>query len=105
MFISACSDQESWTNNPSQPPPESTVFTEINPAKPDLSVTPAISQVNNLDKWVLWTGETKLRRANIWQRIVIPDLDGHQDDFNVEWLNNYFRRLTNSRKNGGFQLL
>ena len=76
MFISACSDQEFWTNSPSQPSPESTVFTEINPAEPDLSVTQAITQVNNLDKWVLWTGETKLRGANIWQRIVIPDLDG-----------------------------
>jgi hypothetical protein len=35
MFISACSDQESWTNIPSQPPPESTVFTEINTAEPE----------------------------------------------------------------------
>jgi hypothetical protein len=47
------------------------------------------------DKWDLWTHGTQLRGANIWQRIVIPKLDGSeflgnnyigppytQDDFN-----------------------
>lgn len=29
-----------------------------------------------LDKITLWQGETQLRGANIWQRIVVPDLDG-----------------------------
>ncbi|GAB4503525.1 MAG: hypothetical protein Fur0043_05170 [Anaerolineales bacterium] len=28
------------------------------------------------DKWALWSNGTQLRGANIWQRIVIPDLDG-----------------------------
>ena len=28
------------------------------------------------DKWNLWTAGTQLRGANIWQRIVVPDLDG-----------------------------
>lgn len=28
------------------------------------------------DKWTLWTGPTQLRGANIWQRVVVPDLDG-----------------------------
>jgi hypothetical protein len=28
------------------------------------------------DKWSLWTGDTQLRGANTWQRVVIPDLDG-----------------------------
>ena len=28
------------------------------------------------DKWALWSDGTKLRGANIWQRIVVPDLDG-----------------------------
>ncbi|OEU55440.1 MAG: hypothetical protein BA871_11010 [Desulfuromonadales bacterium C00003096] len=31
---------------------------------------------STLDKWDLWVGSTQLRGANIWQRIVIPDLDG-----------------------------
>jgi len=29
-----------------------------------------------VDKWALWTGGTHLRGANIWQRVVVPDLDG-----------------------------
>ena len=29
-----------------------------------------------LDKWALWAGGTQLRGANIWQRIVVSDLDG-----------------------------
>lgn len=28
------------------------------------------------DKWSLWTNGTQLRGANIWQRIIIPELDG-----------------------------
>ena len=49
----------------------------------------------SFDKWSLWSGETQLRGANIYQRRVIPDLDGTefigpgpfgppytQDDFN-----------------------
>ena len=28
------------------------------------------------DKWSLWTNGTQLRGANLWQRIVVPDLDG-----------------------------
>ncbi len=31
---------------------------------------------SSLDKITLWQGETKLRGANIWQRVVVPDLDG-----------------------------
>ncbi len=31
-----------------------------------------------LDKWDLWNKTTQLRGANIWQRIVIPDLDGEE---------------------------
>ncbi len=31
-----------------------------------------------LDKWELWVGSSQLRGANIWQRIVIPDLDGEE---------------------------
>jgi hypothetical protein len=28
------------------------------------------------DKWSLWANGTQLRGANIWQRIVVPELDG-----------------------------
>ncbi len=28
------------------------------------------------DKWSLWTNGTQLRGANLWQRIVVPELDG-----------------------------
>lgn len=28
------------------------------------------------DKFALWSNETQLRGANIWQRVVVPDLDG-----------------------------
>jgi len=31
---------------------------------------------SQLDKISLWQGKTKLRGANIWQRVVVPDLDG-----------------------------
>ena len=95
LLISACNNQDSWTTNPSQPSQEPTKFIEIKQTGSEISDPPAITQVNNLDKWALWTGETKLRGANIWQRIVIPDLDGPdflgsnyigppytQDDFN-----------------------
>ncbi len=30
------------------------------------------------DKWALWTGGTQLRGANIWQRMVVPELDGSE---------------------------
>jgi hypothetical protein len=30
------------------------------------------------DKWDLWTNGTQLRGANIWQRIVVPELDGSE---------------------------
>ncbi len=31
---------------------------------------------SDADKWSLWTNGTQLRGANIWQRIIVPDLDG-----------------------------
>jgi len=31
---------------------------------------------SHCDKWSLWTQGTKLRGANTWQRIVVPELDG-----------------------------
>ena len=63
---------------PEQPAiPDPTVRTAaaVTPAQP---ATPA-SQAHAgpaFDKWGLWTGGTQLRGANIWQRVVVPDLDG-----------------------------
>lgn len=34
------------------------------------------TMVPDFDKYALWTGETTLRGANIWQRVVVPALDG-----------------------------
>ncbi len=31
---------------------------------------------SRIDKWALWTNGTQLRGANVWQRLVVPDLDG-----------------------------
>ena len=33
-------------------------------------------ETNAADKWSLWVNGTQLRGANIWQRIVVPELDG-----------------------------
>ena len=33
-------------------------------------------QSASFDKWALWTGETRLRGANVYQRRVYPELDG-----------------------------
>ena len=38
--------------------------------------TPPPPVVTGEDKWALWDGPTQLRGANIWQRVVVPDLDG-----------------------------
>ncbi len=37
---------------------------------------PVAAQESTFDKFSLWSEETQLRGANIWQRIVVPDLDG-----------------------------
>jgi len=46
-----------------------------------LPAAPVQAPVNSpaapaLDKWSLWSNGTQLRGANIWQRIVVPELDG-----------------------------
>lgn len=49
---------------------------EISPTQnPDALETQAPNP-SQLDKITLWQGETQLRGANIWQRVVVPDLDG-----------------------------
>lgn len=58
-------------SNPTQAPAEPA-------ATRPLAVTPARSPLApaGFDKWTLWTSGTQLRGANIWQRVVVPDLDG-----------------------------
>ena len=67
--------------------------------EPTPTITPETEAENvetiTADKWSLWTQGTQLRGVNIWQRIVVPELDGPeflgggyvgppytQDDFN-----------------------
>ncbi len=40
------------------------------------AASPLAQPGGSFDKFALWTGETQLRGANIWQRIVVPALDG-----------------------------
>ncbi|MBM3153428.1 MAG: glycoside hydrolase family 5 protein [Chloroflexi bacterium] len=44
------------------------------------SALPNVPAESSGDKWSLWTAErgTQLRGANIWQRIVVPELDGDE---------------------------
>jgi cysteinyl-tRNA synthetase len=49
-------------------PPSGTGSASVSPG-------PAVPQ-GTVDKWALWTGTTQLRGANIYQRRVIPELDG-----------------------------
>ncbi len=42
---------------------------------PASAVPPALSTT---DKWALWTGGVQLRGANVWQRVVVPHVDGDE---------------------------
>jgi endoglucanase len=58
---------------------------------------PPISQFS-VDKWSLWaSGKTQLRGANIYQRVVLPDLDGEEflgsDPFGPPFTQEDFDRL------------
>ncbi len=53
------------------PPPQKNISTQDQDDR-----EPGDSYPSRLDKISLWQGETQLRGANIWQRIVVPDLDG-----------------------------
>lgn len=49
-------------------------------ATPTASDTPLLTATirSQPDKWSLWNNGTQLRGANMWQRIVVPDLDGNE---------------------------
>ena len=49
---------------------------EISPTQTSDDVGTQALVLTQLDKITLWQGETQLRGANIWQRVVVPDLDG-----------------------------
>ncbi len=48
----------------------------ITPPAQISNITPQDDHPSTLDKRELWVDSAQLRGANIWQRIVIPDLDG-----------------------------
>ena len=50
---------------------------EFSPTQASDEVETQVIVPSQLDKITLWQGETQLRGANIWQRVVVPDLDGH----------------------------
>lgn len=49
-------------------------------AAPTAAITPlpTATELSQPDKWSLWGDGTQLRGANMWQRIVVPDLDGNE---------------------------
>ncbi len=65
----ACSAFFPSTDTPEAPTTEP-VPTTISEPSPGLSA--------DIDKWALWTNGTQLRGANIWQRVVVPNLDGSE---------------------------
>jgi hypothetical protein len=76
--ISGC-DQENSSTGILLPSPESTE-TQTPSATPSLTLSPHPFEESTPrgDKFGLWTEGTQLRGANIWQRIIIPDLDGEE---------------------------
>jgi len=65
FFLSACftggADDESYPAPAQQPMPVS---------------TPSLAPETSFAKWQLWSNGSQLRGTNIWQRIIVPDLDG-----------------------------
>ena len=60
--------------------PEPTESPTITPQPTNTPNVPAatVDQPVTFDKWDLWTGGTRLRGANTWQRIVVPHYDGNE---------------------------
>jgi len=78
FLVSACNSQEFPIENPHQIQQKNRIKPEITLSGTESISTPNAAQVNSLDKWTLWTGDTKLRGANIWQRVIVPNLDGSE---------------------------
>ena len=50
--------------------------TDALPTASQIQAPSTLPSAPALDKWSLWSNGTQLRGANIWQRIVVPELDG-----------------------------
>ncbi len=68
MLLPGCGPEES-------PPPKPLSRTVSPTDTPRSAVAAPPLAGGAIDKWALWTA-THLRGANIWQRVVVPDLDG-----------------------------
>ncbi len=65
------------SNGQAQEPPLSDQETETEAAQ-DVKTGEVSLQIDRADKWALWTNGPLLRGANIWQRVVVPNLDGDE---------------------------
>jgi cysteinyl-tRNA synthetase len=80
LFLTACGSDEEFSENEGQPEaqpelPEATAVPP--PGTQEQNTTPAtVPTAVGGDKWSLWVNGPHLRGANIWQSVVIPDLDG-----------------------------
>jgi len=77
-LVAGCTGEESSsfydtpTDHPENISPPDQIIQSTASSHPKLNPPPT------LDKWDLWINGTQLRGANIWQRIVIPELDGQE---------------------------
>jgi len=91
LLLSACDGSGTPTYLPEpatkQPKPTESLKTELpQPTMPPqtatssatAAVSPTAEAEMPLDKWALWSDGSQLRGANIWQRVVVPELDGDE---------------------------
>ena len=69
VLSTGCNSLRSLPENRYQASPTDTLF-------PTESILQEENPRLQGDKWALWSDGTQLRGANIWQRIVVPELDG-----------------------------
>jgi hypothetical protein len=72
LLLAGCSPEPAPTLEPTDRPATPTNTPQPAPA----ALPPQSGTLPN--KWLLWTSGTQLRGANIWQRVVVPDLDGDE---------------------------
>ncbi len=58
--------------------PTPTATREVTPPASAREPSPTFTPTSTPDKWSLWANGTRLRGANTWQRIVVPELDGDE---------------------------
>jgi endoglucanase len=74
LHLSACSQAPAPDAIPSPLAPSLQQRTDVEGSTPTSQTDR--EELPGEDKWELWRGGTTLRGANIWQRIVVPELDG-----------------------------